>query len=61
MVIRSFFKYLVCNVNSSVFERHHYHKFFEFSLKFFEVRFKAYRNYFAGVSAILTQKMKKLE
>lgn len=32
VVIRSFFKYLVCNVNNSVFERHDYHKFFQMSL-----------------------------
>ncbi len=61
MVIRSFFKYLVCNVNNSVFERTDYHRFFKMSLKFFELRFKAYKNYFKSVYKILLKKMDKLE
>lgn len=44
VVIRSFFKYLVCNVKPSVFERTDYHKFFKFSLSFFALRFQAYKN-----------------
>ena len=39
VVIRSFFKYLVCNVKPSVFDRNDYHKFFKFSLSFFALRF----------------------
>ena len=44
VVIRSFFKYLVCNVKPSVFDRTDYHKFFKFSLSFFARRFMAYKN-----------------
>jgi hypothetical protein len=39
VVIRSFFKYLVCNVKNPVFDRADYHKFFKFSLSFFALRF----------------------
>jgi len=49
VVIRSFFKYLVCNVNNSIFERKDYSWFFKVSLQFFELRFKHYKNYFGGV------------
>jgi len=35
VVIRSFFKYLVCNVSASVFDRNDYHHFFKYSLEFF--------------------------
>jgi len=61
VVIRSFFKYLVCNVNNSVYSRADYHKFFKGSLQFFELRFKAYKNYFKAVYQILKKKMAKLE
>jgi len=44
VVIRSFFKYLVCNVKNPVFDRKDYHKFFKFSLSFFSLRFGAYKN-----------------
>lgn len=44
VVIRSFFKYLVCNVKPSVFSREDYHKFFKYSLSFFARRFIAYKN-----------------
>lgn len=60
-MIRSFFKYLVCNVNNSVFDRDNYHKFFKYSLKFFTTRFQAYKNFFKNVHAILRNKQKKLE
>jgi hypothetical protein len=61
VVIRSFFKYLVCNVRDSVFDRTDYHKFFKMSLRFFEMRFKAYKNYFNAVHCILAKKMIKLD
>ena len=61
VVIRSFFKYLVCNVSNSVFERTDYHRFFKMSLKFFELRFKHYKNYFKSVYQILRKKMDKLD
>ena len=59
--IRRFFKYLVCNVKPSVFERHDYHKFFKYSLSFFARRFIAYKNQFARVVAILRAKMERLD
>jgi hypothetical protein len=61
VVIRSFFKYLVCNVSNSVYTRKDYHAFFKNSLKFFEMRFKVYKNYFKHVHMILSQKMLKLD
>ena len=61
VVIRSFFKYLVCNVARSVFAREHYHRFFSYSLKFFEMRFANSRNYFGRVHAILLSKLRRLE
>ena len=61
VVIRSFFKYLVCNVKPSVFERTDYHKFFKFSLSFFALRFQAYKNQFGDVYAILRTKMERLD
>ena len=35
IVIRAFFKYLVCNVRNPVFNQTDYGRFFKFSLKFF--------------------------
>lgn len=61
VVVRSFFKYLVCNVTNSVYNREHYHKFFVYALKFFEERFCAYKNYFGPECRIMKQKIKKLE
>ena len=61
VVIRSFFKYLVCNVKPSIFERDDYHQFFKFSLSFFARRFLAYKNLFKNVCAILRAKMDRLD
>ena len=61
VVIRSFFKYLVCNVAHSVFEKKDYHGFFNYSLSFFEERFGRERNFFSNVSRILKAKLIKLE
>ena len=61
VVIRSFFKYLVCNVKPSVFDRTDYHKFFQYSLSFFARAFMAYKNQFRHVVAILRAKMERLE
>jgi len=61
VVIRSFFKYLVCNVKNPVFDRGDYHKFFKFSLSFFALRFQAYKNQFRHCYAILKSKMERLE
>ena len=61
VVIRSFFKYLVCNVKPSVFDRQDYHTFFKFSLSFFARRFIAYKNLFRNVVAILRSKMERLD
>ena len=61
VVIRSFFKYLVCNVKPSVFEREDYHTFFKYSLAFFSLRFMAYKNQFKAVHCILKSKMDRLD
>ena len=61
VVIRSFFKYLVCNVSHSVFDRNDYHHFFKYSLQFFYMRFAVYKNFFKHVHSILASKMKRLE
>ncbi|CDW74133.1 telomerase reverse transcriptase [Stylonychia lemnae] len=61
VVIRSFFKYLVCNVKSPVFQRDDYQQFFQYSLKFFTLRFGQSKNEFRGVYKILKAKEKKLE
>ena len=61
VVIRSFFKYLVCNVKPSVFERTDYHRFFVFSLSFFAVKFMQHKNRFKQVCKIIKAKMIKLK
>ena len=60
VVIRSFFKYLVCNVKQPVFNRNDYPWFFLHSLHFFTVRFKHSRNVFRQVWRILKAKEDKL-
>ena len=44
VVIRSFFKYLVCNVKPSVFDKDDYQKFFKYSLSYFASCFIIYKN-----------------
>ena len=61
VVIRAFFKYLVCNIKEPVFERNDYSKFFRYSIKFFTDRFALYKNEFATVHKILKAKEIKLE
>lgn len=57
VVIRSFFKYLVCNIRGgAVFEVADYHEFFTYSLKFFIDGFKNYKSEFSGVHRILVAK-----
>lgn len=58
-VIRSFFKYLVCNVQGTVIGRSDYHEFFCFSLKFFTERFRDHRAEFRGVIKILSAREKR--
>lgn len=60
VVVRSFFKYLVCNVRGALFDRTGYHDFFTFSLGFFAERFKAYKSEFTRVHKILAAKQKKI-
>jgi len=60
VVIRAFFKYLVCNVKNPVFERNDYAKFFKFSVKFFTDRFELYKNEFGRVYKILKAKGTKI-
>lgn len=61
MVIRSFFKYLVCNVRQPIYNRGDYLWFFQFSLKFFSTRFKQSRGMFSGVFKMLSAKEEKLK
>lgn len=62
VVIRSFFKYLVCNIREgTVFKKEDYHEFFTFSLKFFEDKFKKYKNEFSGVHKVLQSRQKRME
>lgn len=56
IVIRAFFKYLVCNIKNPVFDRHDYGKFFRFSIQFFTDRFELYKNEFSKVFKILHAK-----
>ena len=60
VVIRSFFKYLVCNVKQPVFVRQDYQQFFQYSLKFFTLRFQQSKSEFRGVFKMLRAKEKKL-
>jgi len=60
IVIRAFFKYLVCNIQTPVFDPEDYPKFFRFSVKFFIDRFALYKNEFATVHKILKAKETKL-
>lgn len=60
VVIRSFFKYLVCNVRGALFDRTGYHDFFTFSLGFFAEVFKSYKSEFTRVHKILYAKQQKL-
>ena len=61
VVIRSFFKYLVCNVKPSVFDKEDYHEFFKYSLTFFARCFICYKNQFRNVVSILKAKMQHLD
>jgi hypothetical protein len=60
VVIRAFFKYLVCNIQSPIFDKADYPKFFRFSIRFFSDRFGLYKNEFSTVYKILKSKEKKL-
>ena len=61
VVIRSFFKYLVCNVKPSVFDKSDYQAFFKYSLSYFARSFMGYKNQFRGVVAILKAKMQRFD
>lgn len=61
VVIRSFFKYLVCNVKPSVFDKRDYHQFFKYSLSYFARCFMNYKNQFSHVVVILKAKMERLD
>lgn len=61
MVIRAFFKYLVCNVTNPVYEQKDYGRFFRYSLRFFVDRFALYRNYFSAVHKILRAKQSRMD
>ena len=60
VVIHSFFKYLLCNIQGgSIFEKDDYEWFFRFSLKFFLDRFAVEKNYFGTMHKVLAAKYKK--
>ena len=62
IVIRSFFKYLVCNIRGgAVFEKSDFHDFFVYSIKFFKDKFKTYKGEFVTVYKILSAKSKNIE
>ena len=62
IVIRSFFKYLVCNIrDGSIFTIEDYHDFFVYSLKFFIQKFGAYKAEFTTVYTVLIAKEKAIQ
>jgi hypothetical protein len=62
VVIRSLFKYLVCNMReASVFTKDDYHDFFAASLPYYTGRFAENKNEFPGVHRILVAKQKSFE
>ena len=62
VVIRSFFKYLVCNVRSPIYSRGDYLWFFQYSLHFFTTRFGMSKGQgFKGVFKMLKAKEEKLK
>ena len=61
VVIRAFFKYLVCNVTNPVYQQKDYGRFFRYSLRFFVDRFGLYRNYFSAVYKILRAKQARMD
>lgn len=60
IVIRAFFKYLVCNVKDPVIKKAEYHDFFKESLTSFILKFGARKNLFRDVHRILSKKQEKL-
>ena len=60
VVIRAFFKYLVCNIKNPIFARSDYPKFFRYSIQFFTDRFKLYKNQFSTVHKMLKSKQDKI-
>lgn len=62
VVIRSFFKYLVCNIRGGpgIFMKEDYHDFFTYSLKFFTDGFDKYKGEFSSLHKILEAKTLKL-
>jgi hypothetical protein len=61
VVVRSFFKYLVCNVRQPIYARGDYLWFFQHALRFFALRFKQARGQFDQVARILAAKEEKLK
>jgi hypothetical protein len=60
IVIRSFFKYLVCNVRDPIMQKDEYQDFLKNSLYFFIIKFGHKKNVFRRVWKILVAKEKKL-
>ena len=61
VVIRSFFKYLVCNIRGGVFDRSAYNEFFTYSLGFFVDKFAGYKGEFSKVHKIMVAKQLRLK
>ena len=62
VVIRSFFKYLVCNIRGgAVFERTDFHEFFVYSIKFFTDKFNEYKGEFTTIYKILKAKTQRIQ
>lgn len=61
VVIRSFFKYLVCNVRQPIYKREDYLWFIQFSLNQFSSRFKFSKAMFGAVYRMLIAKEAKLK
>ena len=61
LVIRAYFKYLICNVRGTIFEEKQFPEFFVFSLGFFVRCFQKYRNQFGQVYKILNSKLTKVQ
>ena len=61
VVIKSFFKYLVCNLRNSVFCKDDFAQFFQFCLKTFVLHFKSHSNEFSQMIKIMEAKMLKVK
>ena len=61
VVIRSFFKYLVCNVRMPIYKKEDYLEFFTTSIHIFVLRFQQAKGQFRGAYRILRAKEEALK